>query len=61
MLQQRRRVSFFEPARLSTPPKPLFSQKPLDARSSMNAFGVVAPFIQCVFVEHMHNTHNDRG
>ena len=33
----------FEPARLSTPPKPLFSLKPLDARSSMNAFGVVAP------------------
>ena len=43
MLQQRRRVRFFEPARLSTPPKPLFSQKPLVARSSMNAFGVVAP------------------
>ena len=31
--------SFFEPARLCTPPKPLFSLKPLDAISSMNAFG----------------------
>ena len=31
--------SFFEPARLCTPPKPLFSLKPLDATSSMNPFG----------------------
>ena len=30
---------FFEPARLCTPPKPLFSLKPLDAISSMNGFG----------------------
>ena len=35
--------SCFEPARLCTPPKPLFSLKPLDAISSMNAFGVAAP------------------
>ena len=31
--------SFFEPARLCTQPKHLFSLKPLDAISSMNAFG----------------------
>ena len=35
---------FFEPARLCTPPKPLFSLKPLDAISSMNAFAVAAPW-----------------